>query len=114
MNSVNKLILPISTIAVSCLLLLSSCTESQAEIREQAMRELDIKIEILKKKKDQECRELAFIEAELYVDSVISAMSLYPIDDSLYAPPIPAKPTFIQVDSSVFNSQSSVKPVIEN
>jgi len=111
-NSVNRLILGISLIAVACFL--SSCTQSKSEIRGLALQELDIKIKILKKKKDQECRELAFIEAEQYVDSVIGAMLLSPIDDSLYAPPIPAKPTFIEVDNSVFNSQSSVKPVIEN
>jgi len=66
------------------------------------MRELDIKIEILKKKKDQECRELAFIEAEIYVDSAISAMLLYPIDDSLYAPPIPAKVLLNQLSKIKF------------
>lgn len=108
----NRLILSISALVLGGLI--GSCTESQSQIREQALKELDIKIEILKKKKDQECRQQAFIEAELFVDSVIHSMLLSPIDDSLYAPPIPTKPKFIQVDSSVFNSQSSVKTVIEN
>ena len=54
------------------------------------------------------------MEAELHVDSLISAMFLSPIDDSLYSPPIPEKPAFIEVDTNVFNSESSVKPVIEN
>lgn len=112
MNSVNKFILVAYTVALSSLL--GSCTESKSQIREHAMQELDIKIGILKKKKDQECREQAFIEAELHVDSLISAMVLSPINDSLYTPPIPTKPAFIEVDNSVFNSESSVKPVIEN
>lgn len=113
MNSANKYIQFIVTLGLVSILS-SSCIESKSEIREQALRELDIKIGILKKKKEQECREQAFIEAEIYVDSLIGTMLLSPIDDSLYKPPIPQKPEFIQVDSSVFNSQSSVKPVIEN
>lgn len=112
MNSVNKFVLLAYTIALSSLL--GSCTESKSQIRAQALQELDIKIEVLKKKKAQECREQAFMEAELHVDSLISAMFLSPIDDSLYSPPIPAKPAFIEVDTNVFNSESSVKPVIEN
>ena len=91
-----------------------SCGPSSQDIRDQAHEELAIKIDLLKKKKKEECEAQAFIEAEMYVDSFIKDMLLNPIGDTLYKPPIPPKPDYISVDSSVFNSQSSVKPVIEN
>lgn len=91
-----------------------SCGPSKDDLQQQAIAELNIKIETLKSKKKKECEAQAFLEAEIYVDSIIEAMFLNPINDSLYSPPVPPKPKYIQVDSSVFNSQSSVKPVVEN
>ncbi len=101
-------------IPIASIFLWFSCGPSKEELRQQAIAEMNIKIETLKTKKRQECEAQAFMEAEVFVDSIIEAMFLNPINDTLYSPPVPPKPKYVSVDSSVFNSQSSVKPVVEN
>jgi hypothetical protein len=98
-----------------CLLLLIvvSCGDREKMIQELALQELDLKIKTHTHKKQSECGAQAIEEAEMIVDSIIRYSYFSPINKDNYNPTIPPKPAFIPVDSSVFKSENSVKPIKE-
>lgn len=81
---------------------------------ELAKEQLIFKIEQYQQKKIEECQKKAFEEAEAYVDSFLLQVDLNPIRETPYNPIKQKKPVFIPVDSSVFNSESYVKPIKES
>ena len=48
------------------------------------------------------CRSTILSLAETSVDSIILNLEIDPLKDTLYAPTIPDKPSFVPVDSAVF------------
>ena len=95
-------------------MILVACEDENKTYISLAQKELNVKIEQHKKLLMEECRKKALEEAETLVDSIILTWELRPIDDSIYVPKVPEKPKFIPVDSMVFKSQSSVKPVLKD
>lgn len=100
---------------ITCLTtLLIGCQNGQELNKELALQELELKIELYKQRKMDDCKAEAIREAEVLVDSIIQASTFTPIKNQNYNPAIPTKPSFIPVDSSVFKSQNSVKPIRES
>lgn len=99
-------------IAAACFpAVFTSCDDKEALEVELANEQLKLKIELYENKKREECLKLAFQEAEAYVDSFFLQADLQPIRQMPYQPLIQKKPEFVPVDSSVFNSESYVKPI---
>lgn len=98
---------------ITILLCCWACNDPTVENRELAFKELEIKVDFHTNKRLEECRRDAWLDAEEYVDSIVNQLELYLIDNNVYQPTIPQKPNFVPVDSSVFNSKSSVKQVIK-
>lgn len=97
---------------LALLLLAISCGGlTEEEINTQAKIRFDRRVEHLKAEKIKECKQEIDRKAEIIVDSLIQEMSLNPLQEDLYKPPIPDRPKFVEVDSSVFNSKHSVKPI---
>jgi len=84
---------------------------SEEEINAQAKIRYERRIEQLKAEKIKECKQEIDRKAEIIVDSLIQTMSINPLSEKLYKPPIPDRPKFVEVDSTVFNSKHSVKPI---
>ncbi len=91
-----------------------SCGDPVAHDLAIAKVEVQIKVDQHRKSRTNECRAEALLKAEEIVDSIILTWDLNPIDDTLYRPTIPDKPKYIPVDTSVFKSESSVKPVLDH
>lgn len=98
----------------SLLLFLSSCTNGEALNKELALKELEIKIEQYRSRKMEDCRAEAIKSAEIIVDSIIRTSTFAPIKNQKYNPTIPVKPNYVPVDSSVFKSKNSVKPISQS
>lgn len=88
------------------------CTESQEEIDRQVMEVYEKRVAEFSSQRLEACRLDALRLAEELADSIILSLSLNPLRDSLYRPVIPARPDFIPVDTAVFDSKRSVKPII--
>lgn len=95
-------------------ILWTGCQNGQELNKELALQELELKIELYKQRKMEDCKAEAIREAEVIVDSIIQSSTFAPIKNQNYNPAIPTKPSFIPVDSSVFKSQNSVKPIKES
>jgi hypothetical protein len=91
-----------------------ACEDKSVIEFELAKEQLALRIEQYEQKKVEECHRKAFDEAELYVDSFLLQADLNPIREVPYNPAKQKKPNFIPVDSSVFNSESYVKPIKES
>jgi len=72
----------------------------------------NIKVEELRAKKLLECKSEALRLAEVIADSLVRALQIDPLSDPLYNPEIPDRPQYIPVDTSVFDSKHSVKPIL--
>ncbi len=107
--------LPISRslfIIVCCAVTGISCGPSQEEINAQIIARYDMQVAQLKDKKSKECHLEALRIAEIIADSIVSGMQINPLDDDQYRPDIPLRPQYVPVDSSVFESKRSVKPIL--
>ena len=89
----------------------NACGISEEEIELQAKIRLDRRVEELKAEKIKECKQEIYRKAEIIVDSIIREMSINPLNETLYKPTIPERPEFVEVDSNVFISKHSVKPI---
>lgn len=97
----------------SMIITISSCGLSEEEINMKAEEVFKNRIEKIKKEKMAECRSEAARIAEEIVDSLIYAQQLNPLQENQYNPTIPKRPVFVPVDSAVFNSKESVKPIVQ-
>ena len=99
--------------AILMVALLYSCFNDSDKIRAVARQELEKKINAYRLEKIKECRQLALKTAEDIVDSILFNIDIHPINDSIYKPGLPKKPGFIPVDSSVFDTQKVIVPIVE-
>ncbi len=105
-------IIPYRAFLLALLLLLVSCGGlTEEEINAQAKERFERRVEELRKEKIKECKQEIARKAEIIVDSIMSALHINPLNETLYKPPIPERPEFVEVDSSVFISKHSVKPI---
>jgi len=92
---------------------LHSCESDNDFIREEALKEFELKASAFKKERDLLCRGEALVEAESYVDSIIARMAIQPLAEDQYQPEIPEKPQYLPVDSSVYRPPEKIKPITE-
>ena len=97
---------------VLTVVMIGSCKPSEEEIQAQVLAQYDIKVAALKTKKHAECQVEALRLAEIIADSIVYNFQINPLSDPLYQPIIPSRPDYIPVDSSVFDSKRSVKPIL--
>ncbi|MFT4566312.1 MAG: hypothetical protein ACI9FN_001267 [Saprospiraceae bacterium] len=96
---------------LTILLFLVSCGGlSEEEIDTQAKARYEGRVEQLRIEKIKECKIEIDRKADIIADSLIRALHINPLE-TLYKPPIPERPEFVEVDSSVFISKHSVKPI---
>jgi len=93
-------------------LLFIGCESSEEDIQVQVDTQYNIKVEELRAKKLLECKSEALRLAEVIADSLVRALQIDPLSDPLYNPEIPDRPQYIPVDTSVFDSKHSVKPIL--
>ncbi len=101
-----------SFLLLLCTVVVPSCGLTEEEINTQAKKVFDQRVSQLIAKKQAECKQEAERIAETIVDSIIYELQINPLNDSGYSPPIPKRPEFVPVDSAVFNSKYSVKPIL--
>lgn len=92
-------------------LLISCGGLTEAEIEVQAKERFLRRAAQLRIEKMQECKQEIARKAQISVDSMIRSLDINPLNETLYKPPIPERPAFVEVDSSVFISKHSVKPI---
>lgn len=95
--------------------LISSCKDNDDMLR-QAMvqQELDRKIEEYRKQLMADCRETILKEAEIIADSILLVEDRDPLIKTNVIPSTKVKPQYIPTDSSVYKSESNVKPLEGN
>ena len=92
--------------------MISGCDESKEEIQAKVQAHYQTRVAELNAKKRAECRTEALRIAEIIADSIVYSLQINPLSDSLYQPSIPERPKYVPVDSSVFDSKHSVKPIL--
>lgn len=99
-------------IIISCLLF-TGCDISEEEYDRLVEEEYKRKAELLRKERIDICMKEKLYRAELLADSIIKYRQLNPLRENQYRPNIPARPDFIQTDSTAVNSKQSVKPILD-
>lgn len=85
-----------------------SCGDDEALKQSMIASELSRKMEAYRQELLEECRQAALAEAEMIVDSILLAEDR---EDIHIKADIPPKPKYIATDTSVYKSQSIVKPL---
>jgi hypothetical protein len=91
-----------------------SCGLSDEEFKRLAKEEYDRKVSMLSQEKRNLCYREALIIAEQMADSIIRDMNLNPLQDTLYRPAKPERPSFIKTDTTILISKETVKPIINS
>jgi len=92
---------------------LGSCGLSEEEVVRIATQEYERKARLLRQQEADICKKAALEIAEIKADSIVRSLQLNPLKDTLYRPPVPPKPAFIETDSARVNSKQTVKPILD-